>query len=331
MLAGDALKWSDPTTWPWFAYVWVAVVLTGAVKYAARWLQARQVANWPAAEGRVEFAEVSPAKEGFFTLDRRGTQFLAQFVYSYSAGEGRESGRFQRKFASERSAHEFVRDLKGKPIMVRYDPNRRWRSWLLETDLELLLRNRTPAKVPEAPIASFGWSVLLLRVFIGISTLGLSLSIWVHLEAFMGRRVAPEALLWLLHIGIFVVWAPAVLVARVIAGNLNRKDLWKAVLKNAPAWMRYMTYGFFGYAMINFWLSFSKTPSPTNAGKTPFEVWRGFSGHWMAFYSAALAILYSAANAKHVGLLCPNGHAVPTGAQFCGNCGCAVTAIQPRD
>jgi len=39
----------------------------------------------------------------------------------------------------------------------------------------------------------------------------------------------------------------------------------------------------------------------------PAVVWRGFSGHWMAFYSAALAILYSAAHAKHNGWRCPNG------------------------
>jgi hypothetical protein len=28
----------------------------------------------------------------------------------------------------------------------------------------------------------------------------------------------------------------------------------------------------------------------------PASVWRGFSGHWMAFYSAALAVLCSAAH-----------------------------------
>jgi hypothetical protein len=114
----------------------------------------------------------------------------------------------------------------------------------------------------------------------------------------MGRRVAPEAFLWVLCVGIFVVWLPAVLVAQRLVGGMYRKDFWKAVLKESPDWMRYMVYGFGGYAMANFLLFMTKAPTGGGGANPPAIVWRGFSGHWMAFYSAALAILYSAARSE---------------------------------
>jgi len=67
------------------------------------------------------------------------------------------------------------------------------------------------------------------------------------------------------------------------------------VLRGAPEWMRYMVYGFGGYAMVNFAIFFFHSPHGGSGANPPAVVWRGFSGHWMAFYSAALAILYSAA------------------------------------
>jgi len=111
----------------------------------------------------------------------------------------------------------------------------------------------------------------------------------------------------MLSVGIFIVWLPAVLVAQRLVGNVSRKDLWKVVLKDSPDWMRYMVYGFSGYAVVNFLFFMTKVPSG-RSGSPPAVVWRGFSGHWMAFYSAALAILYSAARTEDTSLRCTNGH-----------------------
>lgn len=58
--------------------------------------------------------------------------------------------------------------------------------------------------------------------------------------------------------------------------------------------MRYMVYGFLGYAMVNFLLFMMNAPSGHGGENPPATVWIGFSGHWMAFYSAAFAILYAA-------------------------------------
>jgi hypothetical protein len=73
------------------------------------------------------------------------------------------------------------------------------------------------------------------------------------------------------------------LVAQRLVGNVNRKDLWKVVLKGSPDWMRYMVYVFFVYGIVNFLLFMGKTPSGSSGPNPPASVWRGFSGHWMAF------------------------------------------------
>jgi len=59
---------------------------------------------------------------------------------------------------------------------------------------------------------------------------------------------------------------------------------------------------------------------------TPPEVFRGFSGHWMAFYSAAAAILYSAIVVSRAdpARRRANGHPVPPSASYCEECGAAV-------
>ena len=134
----------------------------------------------------------------------------------------------------------------------------------------------------------------LLLPLIGLSAVGLALSLWVHIGALAGHKVAPQSLFIVLHIGIFVVWLPAILVAKTRIENLQRGDFWKAVLSGAPDWIRYLVYGFTGYALVNFLLFMFQAPQSPH-GNPPPVVWRGFSGHWMAFYSAALAIFYSAA------------------------------------
>ncbi len=126
------------------------------------------------------------------------------------------------------------------------------------------------------------WIRPFLWLFVMIATTGLALSLWVHIGAVVGRQVGPDFLFWVLHVGIFIVWVPAVFVAQKMVGGVNRKDLWKVALRNCPVWMKYMIYGFFGYAMINFLLFMTKTTSRTGGSPSPTE-WRGFSGHWMAF------------------------------------------------
>jgi hypothetical protein len=191
---------------------------------------------------------------------------------------------------------------------------------LLEPDVEGLLQNRPPAPVPDFPLAANSipdWIRPFLWVFVFLFGVGLVVSLWVHLGAVMGRRVAPEAFFWMVHVGVFVVWFPAVFVAQRLVGNVNREDLWKVVLKGSPDWMRYMVYGFFGYAFVNF-MFMTKAPSGGSGANPPAVVWRGFSGHWMLFYSAALAILYS------------TGGNCSSGRRQCPFYGCLISDAQKK-
>ena len=293
MPAGIPIRWNDPATWPWVFYVWGAFALAGLVKPLWHWLQRERASSWPIAHGRLESIEIT--KPGFSFATRSG-HYVAELGYSYSVEGTSYTGRYGRDFPTEYEAEEFVCDLQNKSVAIRYNSASPSRSILLEPDIEALLQNRPPApsRSPGPPVPVPALIKPFLSVFVALSGIGLIVSLWVHLGAVMGQRVAPEAFFWMLHMGIFVVWVPAVLVAQRLVGNVNRKDFWKVVLKGSPDWMRYMVYAFLGYAIANFLLFMVKAPNGDGGGNPPAEVWRGFSGHWMAFYSAALAILYSA-------------------------------------
>jgi hypothetical protein len=309
-------------------YVWLAFLLAGWLVPLRRWLKQRRAASWPVAEGRIESVEIT--KPNFSFTTKRGN-YVAQLGYSYSIAGSTYSGQYKRQFPTEQEAEEFVRDLQGKPVAVHCNSNRPSRSALLESDIEVLLRNRAPNPTGGAPSTANSvpdWIRPFLWFFVWLSAIGLVVSLWVHLGAVMGRRVAPEAFFWMLHVGIFVVWFPAVFVAQRLVGNVNRKDLWKIVLKDSPEWMRYMVYGFLAYAGANFLLFMAEAPSGGKGASPPVADWRGFSGHWMAFYSAAFAILYSAARTEETRLRCPNGHLAPSTASYCTRCGQPVMRVR---
>lgn len=171
-----------------------------------------------------------------------------------------------------------------------------------------------------------GWLKPLLSFFGALAWIGLALSIWSHLAALLGTRGPLGNYELLLHLGIFVVWIPTVLVATRMGREFKQKDLWKAVLRGCPPWMKYMAYGFFGYAFINFAVFIVAAPAKASPGPMSPVVVRGFSGHWMAFYSMAAAVLYSATHAEDgdLGRRCVNGHQVGPLSRFCEECGQSV-------
>jgi hypothetical protein len=330
-LLANPVRWADPRTWPWMVYVWLGLLAIGWLRSLWRWMQRNRAESWPIATGQIESASIAESKPTFFSSPSRGNspKIVVELGYSYSVAGNVEGGIYKRDFATDEEALEFQRDLKGRPVGVHYNPSKPSKSTLSESSIETMLQTRAPKTVgelvlsiPKSPV-----SIIIrqfLWVFVALSFVGLVLSLWVHLGAVMGRRVAPEPLFWLLHIGIFVVWFPAVFVAKQRVGNLNRKDFWKICLSDLPDWVRYLLYGFFAYAFINFTYFVIEAPTGnTSPGDTPAIVWRGFSGHWMLFYFAALAILYSATK-ENVGTRCLNGHQVPPDASFCAQCGQTV-------
>jgi len=243
MFADATIRWTDPSTSPWMFYVWAAFALTGLAKPAWSWFRRQRAGGWPVAEGRIESVEVS--KPSFSFTTKRGS-FVAELGYSYSVAGTSHSGCYRRDFPTEHEADEFVRDLKGNPVAVHCKSTSPSSSALLEPDIEVLLQNRAPAPTADFTSAANSvpdWIRPFLWFFVLFSAIGLVISLWIHIGALMGRTVSSA--FWVLHVGIFLVWFPSVLVAQRLVGNTSRKDFWKVVLKGAPDWMRYMVYVFF--------------------------------------------------------------------------------------
>lgn len=166
---------------------------------------------------------------------------------------------------------------------------------------------------------------VMLFPFLLLAACGLVLSIAAHIMALAGGAIPGGKLVWGLHIGVFVVWLPAVLVSIQMTRYANQKDFWKIALAGCPVWMRRGFYVLFGYAILNFFVSMATTANhpKRQAGDAPASTVRGFSGHWMVFYGAAFAILYSRIYAPELfrERKCPQGHSVSPTARFCSECG----------
>jgi hypothetical protein len=159
-----------------------------------------------------------------------------------------------------------------------------------------------------------------------LSAFGLALSVFAHFMALAGVGLPGGGLVTTLDMGIFVVWIPTVLVSIRTTRYVNRKDFWKVALSGCPVWMRRAFYVFFVYGILNFILFVLITGSgPQPAGDAAPSVVRGFAGHWMIFYAAAFATLYSAIHAPNLfrERKCPKGHAVAPTAHLCPECGYA--------
>ena len=145
-----------------------------------------------------------------------------------------------------------------------------------------------------------------VRRFFGLlALLGFVLSLIAHLASLTGFDVAAKyPYVWGLHVGIFVVFFPFVLMSRK---TLGRKPSFAQIRERFPLWVVAAGAIIFAYAMLNFLLFGLRTEggSPsTHDGKfvleehgrfirelSPAEYTslkanevRGFSGHWLVFY-----------------------------------------------
>jgi hypothetical protein len=130
-----------------------------------------------------------------------------------------------------------------------------------------------------------------------IAATGLVVSLWVHIEAVQGRQAVSDGYFFLLHAGAIGVGILAVFAGkkRKMGPGVQRGDL-RDLMRGSPNVLQYLTYIFFIYAILNFGYFFLQSSNGRNEGaSTSAMTLRGFSGHWMLFYCAALAIIYPAA------------------------------------
>ncbi|WP_162999380.1 hypothetical protein [Burkholderia sp. Nafp2/4-1b] len=156
-----------------------------------------------------------------------------------------------------------------------------------------------------------------------VALVGFVISLLVHVTALMGVNLAARVPdIWLLHIGIFIVFMPFVLVSRKELGR--ERTLWR-LRKGLPNWVAVVGTMLFIYAITNFFLFMLHTEGGNpavqdgryvllNHGKlirelapsefTAFKAneLRGLSGHWLLFYfvSAAYFLFWKPARVENL-------------------------------
>lgn len=160
--------------------------------------------------------------------------------------------------------------------------------------------------------------------FAFLAALGLMLSTAANVSTFFGAEPQKQwPGLFLLHVGVFVVFVPAITAGK--KSNKNKTSSWREALGPAPAWMRWLLVTIVIYAPLNM-LAFAiacgmggpeKRPDGTYAlmshGRVIREIsaaeyhravgfeFRFMSGWWMMFYGVALLLLVSEINRQKAG------------------------------
>lgn len=296
VLVVDTLKWFDPRNWPFIVWLWIGIALLANASALWRWYQKRRaLSSWTITSAEVKLACITSPNGIKDQFTKRRGSVTAELQYSYSVEGQQYAGSYKRDCQDEVEAAEFVRGMEGQAVTIRFNPNKPSKSLLPDAEIQAVQANRAPAPEFQAARQLPAWVKPFLWPLAILALVGLAISIAVHLAALLGRELLPMSFFFLLHMGLFVVWFPAVFVAKKLKIN---NDL-KSMLRDSPVWMRTMDMVLFVYAMANFAIFFIQSSS---YGKKVPQVleWRGFSGHWMLFYAAAFTVLYSAATVPDV-------------------------------
>lgn len=138
----------------------------------------------------------------------------------------------------------------------------------------------------------------------GLALVGFGLSLLAHVAALFGVDVQTHVpSVWLLHVGIFVVFVPMVFQLRSLGSSTDAR----ALLRGIPVWPALLVVLLFVYALVNFlvFVGGSGPGSPALRGssfvlerkgvlirqitESEYRTFRaaeirGFSGHWLVFY-----------------------------------------------
>lgn len=148
------------------------------------------------------------------------------------------------------------------------------------------------------------------RILATLAFVGFLLSFAVHLSASAGIDVSARIpFVWMLHVGIFVVFVPFVFASQKVLGP---KPTFTQIRELFPHWVVVLGAVILGYAMLNFLVfMFSRQGGSPSIQDGKFvlqehgrlireltaveysafkakEV-RGFSGHWLVFYFVPFA------------------------------------------
>ncbi len=159
------------------------------------------------------------------------------------------------------------------------------------------------------------------KYFFYLAIVGWILSAIVQLLLVVGIDVESQcSFTWLLHIGVFAVWFPAILLLirdkerSAMMKTYNPIDFWKALFKGTPVWLVIIALGGFIYTWVSgMWYMFSvdgvvdimdgqyvmqnhgsiiKVLTEQEYHSFHIREQMFFSAFWLAFYGIAMGVLY---------------------------------------
>jgi hypothetical protein len=173
-----------------------------------------------------------------------------------------------------------------------------------------------------------------LLPFLALAAIGFLLSVIVHGYALAGLTSPLGGFAWGLHVGLFLVWLPAIVISKYSDHKTGLKRGGKGPFRGCPTWMKYLAYILNLYAFINFFLSTNLSLFAIHPAKSQMGIMqtaRAFSGGWAAFYYIGFAMLFSAYRLEPWTPCgeCANGHRVPIGNPVCSACGMLMDQPPP--
>lgn len=275
--------------------------------------------QWPVVSGTVEDAWSEDYRGG-----RSGNVARVKIRYSFTTEAGAFGGEYKRLFNDRDDARIFATGLKGLAVNVHYNPQNPSKCGLLDEDADLLQGTRPPLP-PEAlyRVRSVAPSAFARRVsirFMIAAACGFVLATAVNIAGWLGYTILPENFFFAMHVGIFVVFLPAILFGRNYSNNLLA---FRKRSGTTQGWLPIVCKTLFVYVFFNFFSFVLVAPDKQHEHTPSALMWRGFSGHWMLFYFMSFALLYSVVTDSANKCRCVNGHIITDESLTCPVCGAA--------
>ena len=192
---------------PWPFVFWLIMLVAVVAMPLISWWRKLRTQNWPTVQGKIvdTIIHESPVQSGIWT---------ANLLYSCKVEGQIHAGRYKRRFDDLDDAREFMRDLKDRSIAIHYCPSKPSHSALDEQELRTLLEQRPQAppvvlQVTALPVSPWikSWAYPLMAV----ASAGFAMSLYVHINSLLGVVSVSQGWFFILHVGIFVVFGPGIL------------------------------------------------------------------------------------------------------------------------
>ena len=299
-------RWTDPHTWPRIVWIWAGFLLLGWMAPIWKWLKRDRAKSWPTTSGFVEYiGEAEPRKFLGLAIQQSSAQGTLELQYSYSVLGQSFRGHHRLDSSCKFNPDEFTSRLVRLPVQVQYHPDKPSISALLDSSIEALLRQAPPLSSQEKRLIRAAHQIPALyrpwlRPLMYLAFAGFLISFCINVACVLGKQIPPDVPFFFMHVGIFVVFFPAVFAAKKMLGGTVRRDFWKVAMKDAPDVARYLFYVIFAYGWLTGIFGFFSGSSGMATTQRPPSGpdWLAFSGTWMIFYNASFAILLSARNSS---------------------------------